>query len=197
MKGVSVVIGSVIMVLLVVVLGGAALMYTNSMNVARQQGIEVAGSSCSANPVLRTDVNVDGWVDSDDVDEVIANFCNPNPPGECTQDQLDKYNLDDNNNVDGDDQNIVIGDDGKLSGGHVHVSITNIGTEPVELAKIDIIRTLPTSGAVARVEWDVASLMPGKTTSAEFLCPGEEGASCEFRLSPAVGKSVTATVYCI
>lgn len=199
-KGVSIVIGTLIMVMIVIALGSAALVYINSVILVKEQGIELVGASCGANPVLKTDVNGDGWVDVDDVNEVSSNFCNP--PGVCTPDQLEKYDVEPiggDGDVDANDRDRVNGDVPSLSGGHTYVTITNIGTGPINVTTINIERTLPTSGPVPKVKWDAPSLMltPGNTSTADFICPEDEGPSCEFRLFPPTGKSVTATVYCI
>ena len=203
MKGVSIVIGTMIMVMIMITLAGGAFLYTQSMITAKNQGIEVEGTSCDANPVLRTDVNQDGWVEQDDVDEVFANRCDPPgcipPCNPCAQWQLEKYDINYDNQVAIADWTQTALDIPKLSGGHAYIRVTNIGTDPINVTRINIVRTLPTSGPVSRIEWDVDDLMlmPGETVTAELICPGEEGASCEYRLSPPTGKSVTAVVYCI
>ena len=77
--------------------------------------------------------------------------------------------------------------------------IRNIGTNPITLPDgITITQTSPAADTdTSDGDWGgVTSLDPGATAVWKNTCGGTGGRSCIYRFVPAMGKTVTGTVYC-
>lgn len=75
-------------------------------------------------------------------------------------------------------------------------TVRNIGTQPVSLPDgITITQTSP-AGSSVDAEWGDTQIPPGSAVTVRDKCEGTGGRSCIYRFVPAMGKTVTGTVYC-
>lgn len=82
--------------------------------------------------------------------------------------------------------------DSYCTGGTVTFTIRNIGTTNV--TSITCTQTAPAGDTCSLTGVNIA---PGTTQSFTETCSGTGGRSCVYRLTPSVGTSIQASVYCV
>ena len=80
--------------------------------------------------------------------------------------------------------------------------VRNIGTQPISLpGGITVTQTSP-SGATVSMTWEkptgggATEIAPGGIVIGKDDCEGSGGRTCMYRFTPAMGRTVTGSVYC-
>jgi len=77
------------------------------------------------------------------------------------------------------------------------LTVRNIGTSAITTSGVTVTQTAPTADtSTVNATWEATTLDPGVTTTYANVCGGTGGRTCQFRLIPPIGGTVTGTVYC-
>jgi len=77
------------------------------------------------------------------------------------------------------------------------LTVRNIGTSAITTSGVTVTQTAPIADtSTVDGTWAATPLDPGVTTTYTDVCGGTGGRTCQFRLIPPIGGTVTGTVYC-
>lgn len=84
-----------------------------------------------------------------------------------------------------------------VGAGNVSVTLRNIGTQDITTSSITIDQLAP-AGDSASVSWSGGATTIGSGKIATFTesCSGTGGRNCIYRITPPLGRSVQAAVFC-